>query len=132
MADVSLRTYRARTVGDALVEIKRDLGADAVILHTRHTRAGGLLGWLSKPVVEITATAASNLTPRHGRSERRSDSPTSPRVAMRAGQEEAAQASGAALAQRLRTAYNAGGLGGPGEAGNTATLEPPSTATPMT
>lgn len=98
MADMSLRTYRARTVGDALVEIKRDLGADAVILHTRHTRAGGVLGWLSKPVVEITATSASNLSPKR---ERSSESPTTPRMAMNGS----FAPSGAALAERLRSAY---------------------------
>ena len=109
MADMSLRTYRARTVGDALVEIKRDLGADAVILHTRHTRAGGVLGWLSKPVVEITATAASNLAPRR---ERTLDAPTTPRMAMNGS----FAPSGAAIAERLRSAYGQssanGGSGG--------------------
>lgn len=127
MADMSLRTYRARTVGDALVEIKRDLGPDAVILHTRHTRAGGLLGWLSRPVVEITATAAANLQPRHERAERaeRREMPTTPRVAMQAGAAPAASASnGAALAHRLRSAYAASnGLSSSG--GATATMAPP-------
>jgi flagellar biosynthesis protein FlhF len=115
MADVSLRTYRARTVGDALIEIKRDLGSDAVILHTRHTRASGLLGWLSKPVVEITATAASNLTPRHERTDRAArsamsgapgapGSPMSPRMAMN-GSSAGLATPGAALADRLRSAY---------------------------
>ncbi len=106
MADMSLRTYRARTVGDALVEIKRDLGSDAVILHTRHTRASGLLGWLSKPVVEITATSAANLTPKHDRAARTgtSGAPMSPRVAMH-GSPAAQPNSGAALADRLRNAY---------------------------
>lgn len=129
MADMSLRTYRARTVGDALVEIKRDLGADAVILHTRHTKPGGLLGWLAKPVVEITATAASNLQPRHDRSERRAprEEPTSPRMAMRGAQAPFASgpSSGAALAERLRSAYGQSAQGG-----GATTLAPPAPPAP--
>ena len=39
-----LRTYRAPTVAEALAEVKQDLGRDAVILHTRSFRKGGLLG----------------------------------------------------------------------------------------
>lgn len=114
MADLSLRTYRARTVGDALVEIKRDLGPDAVILHTRQFKAGGLLGLWSKPLVEITATAASNLAPRHDRPPtrpaRENTGPMSPRAARAAAEPvgAGAPAGGPALADRLRQAYAAG------------------------
>ena len=35
---MTLKTYRARSMGDALAEVKKDLGRDAVILHTRTYR----------------------------------------------------------------------------------------------
>jgi flagellar biosynthesis protein FlhF len=53
---MNLRTYRAHSMADALAEVKRDLGRDAVILHTRTYRAGGLLGVGAKSIVEITAS----------------------------------------------------------------------------
>jgi len=56
MAAMNLKTYRARTMADALAEVKRDLGRDAVILHTRTFRIGGWLGMGAKNVVEITAS----------------------------------------------------------------------------
>lgn len=57
MAEATLKMYRARTMADALAEVKRDLGKDAVILHTRAYRVGGLLGLGAKPMVEITASS---------------------------------------------------------------------------
>ncbi len=57
---MTLKTYRARTMGDALAEVKKDLGKDAVILHTRTYRIGGWLGLGGKPMVEITASNKAN------------------------------------------------------------------------
>lgn len=51
-----LKVYRARTMSEALAEVKKDLGAEAVILHTRSFKTSGLLGLGSKNMVEITAT----------------------------------------------------------------------------
>lgn len=53
---MTLRIYRARTISDAIAEVKRDLGRDAVILHTRHLRVGGWLGIGGRRVVEVTAS----------------------------------------------------------------------------
>ncbi|MFQ5410714.1 MAG: flagellar biosynthesis protein FlhF [Phycisphaerae bacterium] len=44
-------------MSDALAKVKRDLGKDAVILHTRTCQRGGLLGIGTRSVFEITATA---------------------------------------------------------------------------
>lgn len=55
---MNLRTYRARTMGDALAEVKKDLGKDAVILHTRSYKVGGWFGLGAKPMVEVTASDA--------------------------------------------------------------------------
>lgn len=43
-------------MAQALAEVKKDLGKDAVILHTRVHREGALLGLGGKQVVEITAS----------------------------------------------------------------------------
>ncbi|MFZ2873514.1 MAG: flagellar biosynthesis protein FlhF [Phycisphaerales bacterium] len=53
---MNLKTYRAGTMAQALAEVKKDLGKDAVILHTRVHREGALLGLGGKQVVEITAS----------------------------------------------------------------------------
>jgi flagellar biosynthesis protein FlhF len=58
---MNLRTYRARTMGDALAEVKKDLGRDAVILHTRTYKVGGWFGIGGKPMVEITASDNVNV-----------------------------------------------------------------------
>lgn len=41
---MTIKTFRAKSVSDALAQIKRELGPDAVILHTRNYKAGGVLG----------------------------------------------------------------------------------------
>jgi flagellar biosynthesis protein FlhF len=58
---VTLKTYRAASIADALSQIKRDLGADAVILHTRTFKNGGLFGFRARPMVEITASSGVNV-----------------------------------------------------------------------
>jgi flagellar biosynthesis protein FlhF len=64
----NLKTYRARTMGDALAEVKRDLGKDAVILHTRTYKVGGWFGLGGRPMVEITASDSVNVvSPRQRR-----------------------------------------------------------------
>ncbi len=40
---------------DAMFKVKRELGSDAVILHTRKIKAKGWRGWFKKPLVEIVA-----------------------------------------------------------------------------
>ena len=60
---MTLKTYRARTMGDALAEVKKDLGKDAVILHTRTYKVGGWLGLGGRPMVEITASDGVNAPP---------------------------------------------------------------------
>lgn len=52
---MNLKTYRADTMAKALAEVKKDLGSDAVILHTRSYKVGGVMGVGAKAMVEITA-----------------------------------------------------------------------------
>jgi len=58
---VNLRTYRASSIADALSDIKRELGPDAVILHTRSFKQGGLFGFRARNLVEITASSSVNV-----------------------------------------------------------------------
>ena len=58
---MNLRTYRAASIADALSDIKRELGPDAVILHTRSFKQGGILGFRARRLVEITASSAVNV-----------------------------------------------------------------------
>jgi flagellar biosynthesis protein FlhF len=69
---VSIRTFRAPSVSEALAQVKKELGSAAVILHTRTYKVGGVLGVGSKSITEITATSEMNvgsrLAPRTDRS----------------------------------------------------------------
>ena len=70
---MKLKTYQAWTMGEALAFVKTDLGADAVILHTRTFERGGFFGIGKRAVVEITAARAQDMPRIESRVERRSD-----------------------------------------------------------
>jgi len=53
---MNLKTFRGNSMAEALSEVKKDLGRDAVILHTRTIRVGGVLGVGKRSIVEITAS----------------------------------------------------------------------------
>ncbi|HZW09576.1 MAG TPA: flagellar biosynthesis protein FlhF [Phycisphaerales bacterium] len=57
MATTTLKTFHGESMAAALAEVKKDLGADAVILHTRAYKVGGVLGVGTRNMVEITASA---------------------------------------------------------------------------
>jgi len=48
-------------MAEALAKVKRELGRDAIILHTRTIKKGGMLGIGGHTFVEITATRDSNV-----------------------------------------------------------------------
>ncbi|MFW5682571.1 MAG: flagellar biosynthesis protein FlhF [Phycisphaeraceae bacterium] len=52
---MKLKTITAKSMSEALAEVRRQLGEDAVVLHTRSVKSGGLLGLGAKTRVEITA-----------------------------------------------------------------------------
>jgi len=58
---LAIRTFRARSVGEALALVKREMGGDAVILHTRTVKAGGVLGLGAHHITEITASDAADM-----------------------------------------------------------------------
>ena len=70
-----IKTFTAYSAQDALALVHRELGAHAVVLHTRNLKRGGFLGIGARAVVEITAADGRNL----GR-ERRKEAQRSPRA----------------------------------------------------
>lgn len=53
---MSVRTYRAKTLKDAMTRVRRDLGGSAVILGTRETRRRRLFGFGTRDEVEVLAS----------------------------------------------------------------------------
>ena len=54
---MKLKTYTADTMAQALAQVRKDLGPDAMILHTRSYRTGAWFGIGGKNMVEITASS---------------------------------------------------------------------------
>jgi len=50
---VQVKTVRASSVKEAMEQIKDELGSDAVLLHTKKYREGGMLG--GAEMIEVTA-----------------------------------------------------------------------------
>jgi flagellar biosynthesis protein FlhF len=50
-----VKLFTADSMQDAMAQVKTNLGRDAVILHTRKYRKGGVLGFFSKEMVEVMA-----------------------------------------------------------------------------
>jgi flagellar biosynthesis protein FlhF len=62
---MDVRTYRARTMQEALNLVRRELGPEAAVLQTRDVRAGGLYRLLpGMRRVEVTASAEVNVPSR--------------------------------------------------------------------
>ncbi|MFN5946366.1 MAG: flagellar biosynthesis protein FlhF, partial [Phycisphaerae bacterium] len=59
--EMNLKTYRGRSMAEALAQVKQDLGKDAVILHTRATRVGAVMGVGGHDEFEITASDAATV-----------------------------------------------------------------------
>lgn len=60
---MKLKTYSAGSMAQALAEVKKDLGKDAVILHTRVYKSGAVMGVGGRQVVEITASSQAPGSP---------------------------------------------------------------------
>jgi flagellar biosynthesis protein FlhF len=52
---MALKTFRGTNMAEALANVKRELGRDAVIVHTRSVKVGGVLGLGAQTMVEIAA-----------------------------------------------------------------------------
>jgi len=76
---MKLKTYTAETMAQALAHVRKDLGKDAMILHTRSYRVGSWFGLGGKTMVEITASSpAVNSRQRPSRSMPRVVKPKAP------------------------------------------------------
>lgn len=53
---MTIRTYRGKSVAEAIALVKKDLGRQAVILSTRTYKSGGLFGFRARMMTEITAS----------------------------------------------------------------------------
>src|SRR4051812_806204 len=58
---MQLQTFKAPTMAEALAQVKREMGTQAVILHTRSYRVRYLLGLRHREIVEITAGKGLNV-----------------------------------------------------------------------
>lgn len=78
---MNVKTYHAGSMAEALAAVKRDLGRDAVILHTRSFRQGGLFGLGGRQMWEITASKNVNVPRRRIRPLRAAGSPKAAKAA---------------------------------------------------
>jgi len=58
---VKIKKYVARDFKTAIQRAKEEMGRDAIIIHTRQIKKGGILGLLYPPRVEITVVLDDNL-----------------------------------------------------------------------
>lgn len=61
---MKIKKYVAKTMPDAMNEIKKDLGADAVILNSKEIKTGGFLGFFQKKSIEVIAALDQELAPK--------------------------------------------------------------------
>ena len=50
-----IKVFQAATMKEAMAQVKDELGDDAVILHTKKIKKGGILGYGAKEIFEVTA-----------------------------------------------------------------------------
>jgi len=60
---MNVRRFTAPEMKQALAMVKRSLGEDAVILKTRKVKKGGLLSFLSRELIEVTAASPDRKLP---------------------------------------------------------------------
>jgi flagellar biosynthesis protein FlhF len=59
----NIRTFRAATADEAMAQVRRELGLEAVVFEVNKVPAGGLFGWLSsRPRYEVKAGLAARAT----------------------------------------------------------------------
>lgn len=61
---MNIRSYRAKTIQEAMHLVRRDLGPDAAVLHTREVQGGLLRRLLGVRQVEVTASVDANVAGR--------------------------------------------------------------------
>jgi len=61
---LQIKVFKASNMKDAMAAMKAELGEDAVILHSKKYKEGGILGIGSREVVEITAAVEEDSMPK--------------------------------------------------------------------
>ena len=61
-----IKVFKAPTMKAAMTNVKAEMGEDAVILHTKRYRKGGIFGINSKEIVEIIAAIEDDPVPPAG------------------------------------------------------------------
>jgi len=59
---VKVKRYVGETAQAAMQKVKADLGRDAIILNTRKIRKKGLVGFFTKPLIEVVATIDNDIS----------------------------------------------------------------------
>ena len=59
---MKVKRYVGETVQEAMQKVKSDLGRDAIILNTRKIRKKGLVGFFTKPLIEVVATVDNDIS----------------------------------------------------------------------
>ena len=72
-------------MAQALATVRRELGSDAVILHTRQYKVGGFLGIGARSVVELTASTGRSIARGKAQPRRAQPQPQPPRPEPAAG-----------------------------------------------
>jgi flagellar biosynthesis protein FlhF len=113
---MNVKTFQAPSMGEALARVKTELGTDAVILHTKAYRRGGVMGIGAKEVVEVTAGLDVKVAPR------KKAAASGQSAVATALKERSDVSSGSERRNVVRSAY---ARTGGGSGGGTAVAEPP-------
>ncbi len=119
---MNVKTFQASSMSEVLAKVKSELGADAIILHTRSYRRGGVMGIGARNVVEVTAAVNVKVAPR-----KRTATTRDGEAAVSTALKERAEAANNFEKRHVvrntyaKTALNSGG--------NTAVAEPPTAYT---
>ncbi len=84
-----MRKFRARSLTEAVAQVKAELGPEAVILQTAHVKVGGFFGLFGHTLIEVTAAAdpgASQPAPAPAPAERSAPVAPAPAVVAAASQ----------------------------------------------
>ncbi|RKD34453.1 flagellar biosynthesis protein FlhF [Thermohalobacter berrensis] len=57
---MKIKRFIGKTNQEAMYKLKKELGENAVILHTRKIRKPGIMGFIKKPIIEIVAAVDDN------------------------------------------------------------------------
>jgi len=57
---MKIKRYIGNTTQEAMYKLRRELGPDTVILHTRKIKKPGIFGFFKKPLIEVVAALEEN------------------------------------------------------------------------